>query len=95
MYGDWDGVAREWDVSGVVEGTGAEIRRVVPNEALKFPDPGVEKLEIDKEGWIERGGRKWLWVPPVYGWNAYCHLLGTKLVLETRHVPILDVAGLL
>ena len=91
----WDGVVREWDVSGAVEGTGAEIRRVEPDETLESPYIGVEELKIDGEGWIERGGRRGLWVPPVYGWNAYCHLLGTKLVLETRPVPILDVANLL
>ena len=67
---------REWDVSGAVEGTGAEIRQVEPDETLEFPDLGVERLGIDWHGWIERGGRKWLWVPQAYGWpHVNCYLL--------------------
>lgn len=96
QWDSWDGFVREWDVSGaVVKGTDAAIRQVEPDEDLEFPDLEVEELMIDSEGWISRGGSKWLWVPEVYGWDYRCHLLGTKLVLQTRPVPIIDVAGLL
>ena len=95
LYGDRDVVVREWDVSGAVEGTRAEIRQVGPDKTLEFPDLGVQRLEINGQGWIKRGGRKWLWVPRAYGWNTSCHLLGTKLVLQSPPVPILDVANFL
>lgn len=41
-------------MSGTKDGTGGHIREA-ESTSEAFPDLGVEKLEVDGGGWIERG----------------------------------------
>lgn len=73
---------------------------VMAAEAPEASDQGVEELNWDREGWIRRDGRKWLWLPESYGRlpyedAAHCYLHGSTLVIPRPDVHILDVAVLL
>lgn len=97
----WDNVVREWLVSAPVDGLGYGISSLEPHITREGTDHRVERLEIDEQGWIQRGGRKWLWLPLVYGRpfrlqsGFRCFLFQSTLIVEKRDVYILDVSAIL
>lgn len=94
-------VARDtaWDVSEVLKGKSSEATRVNVKEAMRVAmhSSRTIRLYIGRDGWIEVGGARWLWVPTDYGRDVLCwwkkpHLLSQwelrKLFVDLDRIPV-------